>query len=225
MSARKHSRLARSVIVPVALLAIGAVGAGAQSSPPIFQPGAPGEAPRALTPEESVELGQSRYIQADVRFMQHMIMHHSQAVEMGALVEGRTTNTRVQLMAERIALTQEAEVEMMRTWLRRRGEATEMEMHHGHHMNHHPDPDIPLMPGMLSPRQMDELAAASGDEFDYLYLTGMIHHHQGAINMVDELLGVPGAGEDPELSEFLSAVVADQSTEILRMRNMLAEEG
>ncbi|MBO6795986.1 DUF305 domain-containing protein [Maricaulis sp.] len=192
---------------------------------PIVQPGAPGENSRALTREQSLELGQSSYIEADARFMQHMIVHHGQAVDMGALVEGRSRNEGVRLMAERIALTQESEIAMMRTWLTRRGESTEMQGHHGHHMNHQMDPNVPIMPGMLSPVQMDALAASSGAEFDYLYLTGMILHHQGAIDMVNELLSQPGAGEDPELSEFLSAVVADQSTEILRMQNMLARQG
>ena len=192
---------------------------------PIVQPGAPGENSRTLTREQSLELGQSRYIEADARFMQHMIVHHGQAVEMGALVEGRTTHEGVRLMAERIALTQESEIAMMRTWLTRRGESTQMQGGHHHHMNHAMDPNVPVMPGMLSPAQMDELAAASGDRFNQLYLTGMILHHQGAIDMVNELLSQPGAGEDPELSEFLSAVVADQSTEILRMRHMLSQLG
>ena len=192
---------------------------------PVVQPGAPGENARTLTREQSLELGQSSYIEADVRFMQHMIVHHGQAVDMGALVEGRTSNEGVRLMAERIALTQDSEIAMMRTWLTRRGESTEMQGHHGHHMNHQMDPNVPLMPGMLSPAQMEALAASSGAEFDYLYLTGMILHHQGAIDMVNALLSQPGAGEDPELSEFLSAVVADQSTEILRMQNMLARQG
>ncbi len=199
-------------------------GALAQQAP-IVQPGAPGEDSRTLTRAQSLELGQSSYIEADARFMQHMIVHHGQAVDMGALVSGRTTNEAVRLMAERIALTQESEIAMMRTWLMRRGESTEMAGHHAHHMNHQPDPNVPVMPGMLTPAQMDALAASSGAEFDHLYLTGMILHHQGAIDMVNALLSQPGAGEDPELSEFLSAVVADQSTEILRMQNMLARQG
>lgn len=212
------------MLAAVALSVSVGSGAFAQQAP-IVQPGAPGENSRTLTREQSLELGQSSYIAADARFMQHMIVHHAQAVDMGALVEGRTSNEGVRLMAERIALTQESEIAMMRTWLTRRGESTEMQGHHGHHMNHQMDPNVPIMPGMLSPAQMEALAASSGAEFDHLYLTGMILHHQGAIDMVNELLSQPGAGEDPELSEFLSAVVADQSTEILRMQNMLARQG
>ena len=86
-----------------------------------------------------------------------------------------------------------------------------------------PDPTIPLMPGMLSPAQMEALAASQGRMFDQLFLEGMILHHQGAIDMVDALLADPAAGQDPRLSEFLSHVIADQSAEILRMGSMLAE--
>lgn len=235
-----------------------------QDSPPIFQPGAPGEPSRQISREESLELGQSRYVEADVRFMQHMIVHHNQAVEMGDLVAGRTEHQGVIGMAERIALTQASEMDMMRTWLTRRGESTEMdmsdhagmdhaEMAHGgmnddemdhsemdhSAMNHaemdhaemgHDAPhgelsDVPLMPGMLSPRQMAQLADASGADFDRLYLTGMIHHHQGAIDMVHALLAQPGGAEDPEMSGFVSDVITDQTTEIMRMRAMLADLG
>jgi uncharacterized protein (DUF305 family) len=241
-----------------------ALAQSAQDSAPIFQPGAPGQSARQISREESLELGQSRYIAADVRFMQHMIVHHNQAVEMGDLVAGRTEHPGVIAMAERIALTQASEMDMMRTWLTRRGESTEMDMSEHAHMDHsgmdhaamdhgeadhsrmdhsamnhdqmdhaamgHADPyadlsDQPLMPGMLSPRQMAELADASGEDFDRLYLTGMIHHHQGAIDMVNALLAQPGGAEDPEMSGFVSDVITDQTTEIMRMRAMLADLG
>lgn len=251
-----------------------ALAQSAQDSAPIFQPGAPGQSARQISREESLELGQSRYIAADVRFMQHMIVHHNQAVEMGDLVAGRTEHPGVIAMAERIALTQASEMDMMRTWLTRRGESTEMDMSDHAHMDHsgmdhaamghgetdhasedhgemdhsgmdhsavnhdemdhaamgHDDPyadlsDQPLMPGMLSPRQMAELADASGEDFDRLYLTGMIHHHQGAIDMVNALLAQPGGAEDPEMSGFVSDVITDQTTEIMRMRAMLADLG
>jgi uncharacterized protein (DUF305 family) len=203
----------------------------AAAQPPLVQPGAPGEPARQLSAEESVALGQSRYTADDVRFMQHMIVHHAQAVEMGALIPERTETPAVRLMGDRIARSQDSEIAMMRTWLTRRGESTEMAMaDHGGHGSHHgpmhggPPSDTPVMPGMLSPAQMVELAAASGAEFDRLFLTGMIQHHQGALDMVDALLDQPGAGEDPELAEFLLAVQADQAAEIARMRSLLEGE-
>lgn len=238
------------------------------ASPPIVNPGAPGAPSRTITAEESVALSRTGHTDADVRFMQHMIVHHSQAVEMGALIEARTDHRGVRLIGQRIALSQASEMEMMTRWLQERGEAVEDDhLHHGHHGHngdhamhgddhsahadhgdhamqeghgdhgdhamHGADHDapaepvdpreIPLMPGMLSPAQMDRLAAAERTDFDRLFLEGMIVHHQGAIDMVEALLAEPGSGEDPQLSEFLSHVVADQSAEILRMRNMLSE--
>jgi len=234
------------------------------ASPPIVNPGAPGAPSRTITAAESVALSRTGHTAADVRFMQHMIVHHSQAVEMGDLIEDRTGHRGVTLIGLRIALTQASEMDMMTRWLQERGEPVEDEhLHHGHHGHHGAEADhsghamhgdhgddhsghaghgdhsdhgghdapaepadpreIPLMPGMLSPAQMDRLAAAQGTEFDRQFLEGMIVHHQGAIDMVESLLAEPGSGEDPQLSEFLSHVIADQSAEILRMRNMLAE--
>ncbi len=227
----------------------------AQDGPPIVKPGAPGEATRMLSPEESIAFAQAHFTEADAHFMQMMIIHHGQAVEMGDLIEDRTDNPGIRLMGDRIARSQATEIAMMRTWLQRRGQPLEPasmdHMHHGMshtsghsggHQDHmsemaHDQHDamdvkidpktglstVPLMSGMLSPAQMAELAAADGAEFDRLFLTGMIHHHQGAIDMVNGLMSEPGNGEDPELSEFLAAVVADQSAEINRMQFMLTK--
>jgi len=201
------------------------------ADPPLFQPGAPGSATRTLTPEESVNLAGGRYSAADTRFMQHMIVHHGQAVDMGALIADRTDNRDIALIGDRIARSQSSEIEMMQAWLVRRGQSVHMQHagaehamggHSGHVMAPGAPSDIPLMAGMLSPAQMVELADASGGVFDRLYLTGMIHHHQGAIDMVEDLLAQPGNGEDPQLSEFLSSIIADQSAEIGRMRGLLA---
>jgi len=189
--------------------------------PPIFQPGAPGQPARELTVEESLDLGQSHFIEADVAFMQDMIIHHGQAVDMGDLIAARTDHAGIHLAGERISLSQTTEIEWMRTWLERRGQQTARPGGH-HHAMGHDMADMPVMTGMLSPAQMIELAASQGVEFDRLYLSGMILHHQGALDMVETLLTEPGAGEDPELSEFLGSIIADQSAEITRMRAMLA---
>lgn len=229
--------------------------AGAQA-PPIQNPGAPGQGSRAITAEESVDMSRSSHTAADVRFLQHMIVHHAQAVEMNALIEGRTDNAVLHLLGERIARSQDSEMTFMRRWLEERGQSVEdaglhaghgghaghdhraghtgrsghQEGHsdHGDHAGHAPDrpamdpDDVPLMPGMLSPNQMRALAAAEGRRFDRLWLEGMIHHHQGALDMVEALLAAPGNGEDPQLSEFLTHVTADQAAEILRMETMLS---
>lgn len=215
-------------------------------SPPIFQPGAPGQPSRTITPAQAIELGRTTFTEADVAFMQHMIVHHAQAVEMVGLLETRGSDRRVQLLGRRIALSQEAEMAIMRGWLEERGRSVEMQamdhsamghgapsgmnhagmdhsaMDHGAHAMPDPD-DTPVMAGMLTPRQMRTLATAQGPAFDALFLSGMIQHHQGAIDMVEALMKTPDAAQDTLLSDFATAVVADQQAEILRMRSLLSE--
>lgn len=197
-------------------------------APPIFQPGAPGAAAQVITPGQAVALSRSTFIAADVAFMQHMIVHHAQAVAMVDLLQTHGTDPRVQLLGRRIALGQAAEIALMRDWLLARGQSTDMPamagMDHSAHVGMPmPPSDTPVMPGMLSPAQMQALANARGPAFDRLFLQGMIRHHQGALAMVDALLASPGAGEDPLLSDFTTSVVADQSTEILRMQSPLSD--
>ena len=227
---------------PVSARPMPAQSSPAQSAPapsvPIFQPGAPGQASRIVTPEAARALGRTTFTADDVRFMQHMIVHHAQAVEMVELLETHGTDPTVGLMGRRIALSQEAEIALMRGWLAERGQAEAMTdmagMHAGHggmdhsaHMNPAaaaPDPDdVAPMAGMLTPRQMRTLADARGTAFDRLFLTGMIQHHQGALDMVDDLMTRPDAANDTMLSDFAAAVVADQQAEILRMQSLLSD--
>lgn len=213
---------------------------GTAGAVPIFQPGAPGQPSRIVTPEAARALGRTTFTEGDVRFMQHMIVHHAQAVEMVALLERHGSDPTVGLMGRRIALSQEAEIALMRGWLAERGQSetmADMAGHAGHggmdhamHAGHTlpegaaPDPDdVAPMAGMLTPRQMRTLAEARGVAFDRLFLTGMILHHQGALDMVDDLMAQPDAANDTLLSDFAAAVVADQSAEILRMQSLLSE--
>jgi uncharacterized protein (DUF305 family) len=213
-------------------IAIGILSLGAQdpttpvrqdppTSPPIFQPGAPGQPTRTVTAEQAAELARTTYTDADVRFMQHMIVHHAQAVEMARLLEVRGHSPQVKALGRRIAIGQASEMDLMRGWLQARGQPVEArDLHAGHAAS---PSETALMPGMLSPAQMARLAAAEGAEFDRLFLEGMIQHHQGALDMVEELLALPDSAEDTLLSDFATSVVADQSSEILRMRSLLAE--
>jgi uncharacterized protein (DUF305 family) len=224
------ARLRAFLILPAIALtcSVAAPGVGQPAQPaPIIQPGAPGEPGREISAEQSITLGRSHYVPADASFMQHMIVHHAQAVEMGTLIETRTSHAGIRLLGTRISLSQQAEIAMMQTWLSRRNEAISMPGHAMHHTNESAETPatMPIMPGMLSPAQMTRLAMAEGSNFDRLFLTGMIEHHQGAIDMVDRLLAEPGGGEDPEVSDFLSSINADQSAEISRMRIMLADLG
>lgn len=156
------------------------------------------------------------HTEADVRFMQGMIPHHAQALEMSALVEERTDNRDIRLLAKRIDISQRDEIGLMGRWLQARGE--EVPGEHAHHMMG----DHGLMPGMLTPAQMAQLREARGPDFDRLFLEFMISHHEGALFMVRELFSSPGAGQETEISTFASHVDADQHIEIQRMRQMLA---
>lgn len=193
-------------------------------APLIYQPGAPGAASRVITADQAVALSRTSYTRDDVGFMQHMIVHHAQAVQMVDLLRAQGADATVQRLGQRIALSQEAEMALMRDWLTARGQPLEMAGmagmdHAGHTM---PASNTPMMAGMLSPAQIQTLAAARGPAFDKLFLEGMIRHHQGALDMVEALLAKPNAAQDTMLSDFATSVVADQSAEILRMQSLLS---
>jgi uncharacterized protein (DUF305 family) len=204
------------VLAVILLAAAGAAcGSGAGSSAPIIQPGAPGEASKVVQAEQARDLSKVQFTPADVKFMQGMIHHHAQAIDMVKLLVTRTQSEDLKRFALRIELSQDDEIKMMRRWLEVRGQ--EVPGEHAHHM-----PGAPMMPGMLNKQEMDRLAAAQGPEFDRLFLEGMIKHHAGAITMVQELFATPGAGQDSEIYAFASDVDADQRMEIERMGAMLA---
>jgi uncharacterized protein (DUF305 family) len=205
-------------VLVAGMLAIPAVACRATVDPPpqIIQPGAPGQAPRVIAPEQASDLSRVQHTAADVRFMQGMIGHHAQALEMSALVPSRTSREEMRLLARRIEISQADEINMMREWLTSRGEAApdELALHaHG----------ATLMPGMLTREEMQRLAQSTGPEFDRLFLEFMIKHHAGALVMVEELFAQPGAGQEPEMFAFASDVDADQRMEIDRMGAMLKE--
>ena len=211
-----HHRFAAAIVMAgVTFLSLGAA-AGRAQQPPIVQPGAPGEPSRSISAAEASDLAAIRYSEADVRFMQGMIPHHAQALEMTALLETRTTSDAMRQMAQRIELSQEDEIEMMQEWLRERGQTvTATDAHHA--------PGWMPMPGMLTPEEMDQLEAAEGVAFDRLFLELMIKHHRGALTMVENLLDQRGTAQDSQLFAFTSDVEADQSMEIDRMDAMLAQ--
>lgn len=201
--------------------------------PVVVQPGAPGQPTRVLPSTTRAKLlSPSR---KDVEFMQGMIHHHAQAVVMTDLIESRTENRDIRLIGERISKSQADEIAFMKRWLERRGEPVEMKMsredHHGaakasnapaHAHEKAADQDKPhLMPGMLTPEQMDALRKAKGAEFDRLFLTGMIQHHNGALVMVKDLFDSPGTGQDAELFTFATDVDSGQRAEINSLRTLL----
>lgn len=191
-----------------------------KESPVVVQPGAPGQPTRILSPSTKAALPPRS--PKDVEFMQGMIMHHAQAVEMTALVESRTENKNVRLLGARISQSQSDEMKFMKRWLEVRGEPVSAPM-----------PDMPgmdmsshqmLMPGMLTPKQMDALRKAKDAEFDRLFLTGMIQHHNGALIMVKDLFDTAGAGQDAEIFNFASDVDSGQRAEIRIMQTLLGKK-
>jgi uncharacterized protein (DUF305 family) len=181
---------------------------------PIVQPGAPGEPAKVVSARKAADVSKVQFTAADVQFMQGMIGHHAQALEMTSLLKARTNNEDLQKLALRIELSQADEIKMMQEWLKRRGQP--LPDPHAHHA-----PGAKLMPGMLTQDEMSKLASAQGTEFDRLFLELMIKHHSGALTMVDELFSAPGAGQDSDIFAFASDVDADQRMEIDRMGAML----
>jgi len=198
------------------LILVGYAGLATAQDVPIVQPGAPGQDGRDLSAEEAIEIAGNSYSPDDVKFMQDMIPHHNQAVQMAELVSDRTNNQELRDVAGRIDASQVDEIEFMDGWLSDRGEVVpETTAHSAMHMSH-------VMAGMASPDDMARLAELEGTEFDRLFLTLMIAHHEGAVTMVEELLEQPGSAYDPVLFQFVNDVTNDQSQEIERMNAMLA---
>ena len=196
------------------------------ATPVVVQPGAPGKPSKTLPPSTKGELPPTS--RADVEFMQGMIMHHEQAVEMTALIQSHTANKDLRLLGARISSSQSDEIRFMQRWLAARGEPLSMPMPAtpamdmpGMDMQHHP---MALMPGMLTPEQMEALRKAKGSTFDHLFLTGMIQHHNGALTMVHDLFNTAGAGQDADIFNFATDADNTQRAEIRIMQSMLEKK-
>jgi uncharacterized protein (DUF305 family) len=210
-----HSSRALGIVLAVAIAVAACGPAAVAQSPPIVRPGAPGESSTVIDAERASRLSHPTFTAADVKFMQGMIGHHAQAIEMVDLLEARTNSDGMKKLGRRIELSQNDEMKMMREWLQARSQPVP-----GEHVHH--DPAM-RMPGMLTPEEMAQLAAAQGKAFDMLFLEDMVRHHEGAIVMVRELFATPGAGQESEIYTFASDVEADQRMEIARMVAMLKE--
>jgi len=185
-----------------------------------------------LSPVERARADSARlpYTAADIRFMTGMISHHAQAIEMSRMAETHGASESVRTLASRIINAQQDEITTMGQWLRNRNQPvpTPSSTLHPPSGMSHDVADMPgmtshaMMPGMLTTAQMQQLDSARGKDFDKLFLTGMIQHHRGAVAMVKELFGTPGAGQDEAVFKFANDVNVDQTTEIARMQRMLA---
>ena len=237
------NRLGRLMAPPVLVLALAACTsteagpsprAEASDSAPVVQLGAPGEANTPLSPDEAEDLRDQapRHTEADVAFVEGMLHHHEQALEMTAMVPTRAGGADLRTLAERIEVTQQVEIEQLEAWLAARqetppgghedhgshGSPEGADHGSGHGSGHGSEP----MPGMLTPRQLASLAAARGEAFDRLFLASMIHHHQGAVLMVEELLTEGAGGQEPHVFHLAQGIASDQQVEISRMKSMLS---
>ena len=179
--------------------------------------------PEAAIARARADSARLPYTKADIDFMSGMISHHAQAIKMASWAPTHDASPSLRRMAERVVVGQADEIKLMQSWLRDRlqpvpeADPAGMKMKMGD-MEH-----VMLMPGMLTDEQMKELDAARGKEFDRLFLTYMIQHHRGAIDMVRQLFNSHGAAQDETVFKFANDVEIDQSQEIQRMQQMLLE--
>ncbi|MEV5431768.1 DUF305 domain-containing protein [Streptomyces sp. NPDC052701] len=216
---RRASRapLAVTALTALAVSGLGACDSGpdaesaASKGPSVIAPGRPGEANRTLSAQDAAEqrAEDDSPNSADVSYARMMIRHHAQALRMTELVPRRAESTGVERLAERIAAAQAPEIKAMQGWLQEHGRA-ERDDRHGH--------DHAAMPGMATEAQLKKLRAAEGRAFDRLFLTLMITHHEGAVTMATE---VKAQGNNIRIEEMADDVIAQQTSEITRMRDML----
>lgn len=181
-----------------------------------------GQPAQGQDPAPRPDLVRQPFSAADVDFMAGMIPHHAQAVAMASMAPTQASSPQVKLMCERQLVSQRDEIEIMRMWLRDRGQRVPAANSTRHRMVMNGMEHDMLMPGMLSDDEMAQLAKARGAEWDKLFLKFMIKHHEGALKMVEELFATHGAAQGDDIYAFASDVFADQTAEIERMQKMLA---
>jgi|SaaInlV_100m_DNA_5_1039725.scaffolds.fasta_scaffold01660_5 uncharacterized protein (DUF305 family) len=181
---------------------------------PIVQPGAPGESSRLLSAGIAIQIANTSHTPDDIQFIQDMMVHHQQALDMAVLAKDRTNSPGVLDASGRIEASQADEIAFMTQWLTVRGEPLINQLHADDHQHH-------VMMGMATPAQMQSLRDATGSDFDRHFLSLMITHHEGALEMVETLMEQPGAAYDPTLFEFTTDIVNDQEKEIERMHGLL----
>ncbi|MFF6880795.1 DUF305 domain-containing protein [Streptomyces sp. NPDC012474] len=202
-------------LVILAVLTVGGCDSGPDrepataDGPAVIAPGEPGEANRTLSAEEAADQRSENDSpnSADVSYVRMMIEHHAQALVMTELTPKRAGSKDVKRIAERIAAGQKPEIEAMKGWLKSYGKPLKAERH-----------EHAAMPGMATQAQLKKLRAADGKAFDRLFLALMATHHQGAITMATD---VKGQGNNIRVEEMADEVIAQQTSEITRMRNML----
>jgi len=218
----RHTPLATASLTALAVLGLGLGLAGcdsgsqakspAVSGPSVIAPGKPGEGNHTLSAADAAEqrAEDDSPNSADVSYAQMMIQHHSQALEMTEPAPDRAESTKVKRLAERIAAAQGPEITAMKGWLTTHGKDAKTDEHDHDH-------EHAAMPGMATEAQLKKLRAAKGKAFDELFLTLMITHHEGAVSMATD---VKAQGNNIQIEEMADDVIAQQTSEITRMRDM-----
>lgn len=214
-------RFRRIMVSGLLVLAVGASPSASIAKPFDAAQGQQPPSGPAAEPKARPDLVRQPYSEADIEFMSGMIPHHAQAVLMGGWAPTHGARPDVRVLCERMVIAQRDEIEFMRNWLRDRGEVVPAANATAHRMKMNGVEHDMLMPGMLTPEQLAQLDNARGTEWDRLFLTFMIKHHEGALKMVDDLFAAYGALQDDDVYKFASDVYADQTTEIERMHKML----
>jgi len=212
-------RIAGALLAALMTACSGTTGGPVQTAP---QPGITAQNDLAAIARARADSARNRYTPADVHFMSGMISHHAQAIKMAGWAPSHGAGPSVRILADRIINAQQDDIVLMQQWLRDRRQPVPEPSPAGMKMVMNGVEHEMLMPGMLTDAKMEELDQARGTEFDRLFLTFMIQHHRGAIDMVKDLFGSYGAGQDETVFKFASDVNVDQSTEIARMEKMLA---
>ena len=212
------------LIAALALATTACASAPPPALAPVLAPGVglltPGSAAQAVA-LASADSAARAFAPADVEFMQGMVPHHAQAVIMAGWAASHGARADVQRLCLRIVAAQSDEINMMRRWLRERKQDVPDSTATRHVMKMSGMVHEMMMPGMLSDEEMAQLETARGSAFDRLFLTGMIRHHRGAIEMVETLLSHGNAGHDETVFRFANDVVSDQTAEITMMLRML----
>jgi uncharacterized protein (DUF305 family) len=216
-----HLRIAGVMLAVLGGASCASGGAGS-SGPGVASAPSPAQTPAAAPRPAATSTGQARRANAaDVEFITGMIHHHAQAIQMSAMSASHGAGQGIQILSQRITISQRDEIALMQTWLRDHNEPAPEPNPNGMVMNMGGQQHVMLMPGMLTPEEMRALDQARGTQFDRLFLQGMIKHHEGALAMVEKLFASYGAAQDDFIYKFASDTFADQSSEIDRMRKTL----
>ncbi len=217
----RYRHPARFLLPVAALLAAACASSGSTAAAPAPEPATARTAELEAIYRARTDSARMRFSPADVHFFTGMIGHHAQALVMAALIPTHGASPALRTLGARITNAQQDEIALMQRWLRNRNQPVPTYEIAGITLTIHGADHAMHMPGMLTQAQLEQLDQARGQEFDRLFLSYMIQHHQGAVTMVDDLFQTDGAAQGDMVFKLASDIQVDQRTEIARMKQML----